>query len=720
VPLEVLDVDLMLVFARACMFLAAGLAGFGLLMSGMGAATRQPGRQAAGRRALFALFAVLCVVMAVVEAAFARSDFSFRVVAEHSSTTTPLFYRLTAMWSSQEGSLLLWVWLLSGWSSLAVWSAARRAPLLAPWATAVLLAVAAFFLGLMLVFADPLRALAPAAAEGAGLEPLLRNRAMAIHPPMLYSGYTLAVVPLAFALSALITRRVDGLWVRQARRFALGGWVALTFGILLGAHWSWAELGWGGYWAWDPVENAALMPWLTGTAALHSLVIQEKRGTLRAWNLCLAMGTGLLAILGTFLVRSGVLESIHAFGASTLGVPFLVFIAVLLFVCAGLLLDRAELLRTPARLESLVSREAVFVLNNVVLVGLAAVIAWGTFFPLTSQLLTGTRATVGPPWFGRYTVPLAIAVVLLSGLGPLLAWRRGSVRSARRNLAVPCGAAALTGAGLAVAPVPGAPRAAALFCAAAFALAAVAQEYWRGTRARGASTGRAWPVALAGLVARNRRRYGGYLVHAGIALSLVGVAASSAFQHVRDARLKPGQSTSVAGYDVRYVAPTTRLTAEKLTLGAILDVRRGGRHVATLRPRRGYYPVANPDGEGTLARWFDGESTSEVGLDSSADRDLWTAAEPDLQPYQSMIDGIDKRFPLADRSLEPLFLGAFAQRYREQPTPVAFRVIVAPLTAWVWWGGWLAVLGGLIAIWPPGLRLPALARLPRRVPAKAV
>jgi cytochrome c-type biogenesis protein CcmF len=700
----------MLVFARACLLLAAALAVFGAGAS----LSRRADRQAAGRRALFALFGVLTAVMVVVEAAFARSDFSFRVVAEHSSTTTPLFYRLTALWSSQEGSLLLWVWLLSGWSSLAIVSARRRAPELAPWATAVLLVVAAFFLGLMLAFADPLRALVPAAAEGNGLEPLLRNRAMAIHPPMLYSGYTLAIVPLAFAVAALITRRVDGLWVRQARRFALGGWVALTFGILLGAHWSWAELGWGGYWAWDPVENAALLPWLTGTAALHSLTIQEKRGTLKGWNVCLAMGTGLLAVLGTFLVRSGVLSSIHAFGASTLGIPFLAFIVALLAGCSALVLWRADALRTPARLESLVSREAVFVLNNVVLVSLALVIAWGTFFPLISEALTGTRSSLGPPWFGRYTVPLAIVVVLLSGVGPVLAWRRGSVRSARRSLAFPFGAALVTAVALAGAPVPGAPRAGALFCAAAFALAAVAQEYWRGTRARAASTGRPWPVALAGLVARNRRRYGGYLVHAGLALSLVGVAASTAFQHIRDARLVPGRTTAVDGYTVRYVAATARLTAEKLSLGAVLDVRRDGRHVATLRPSRGYYPVDDPRAEGTLARWFEGESTSEVGLDSSLSRDLWTAVEPDLTPYQSLIDGIDKRFPLADRSLEPLFLGTFAQRYRTQPAPVAFRVIVAPLTAWVWLGGWLAVLGGLVAIWPPGLLRVSLAR--RRVP----
>src|SRR3954464_7367047 len=375
----------MLVFARASLVLALALTAFGIVASVYGARSGRTAWVVAGRRSLFALFGVLTVVMVIVEAAFARSDFSFRVVASHSSTTTPTLYKLTALWSSQEGSLLLWVWLLSGWSSLAIASARRRAPALAPWATATLLVFAGFFLGLMVLLANPLRALVPAAAEGEGPQPLLRHPAMAHPPPMLYSGYTLAVVPLAFAVAALLTRRVDGTWVRQTRRFALGGWVALTFGILLGARWSWTELGWGGYWAWDPVENAALLPWLTGTALLHSLTVQEKRGTLKAWNLCLAMGTGLLAVVGTFLVRSGILQSIHAFGASTLGLPFLIFVVALLAASACLLAARADLLRAPARIDSMLSREAVFVLNNVVLVSLALVVAWGTFFPLISD-----------------------------------------------------------------------------------------------------------------------------------------------------------------------------------------------------------------------------------------------------------------------------------------------------------------------------------------------
>jgi cytochrome c-type biogenesis protein CcmF len=704
----------MLTFGRACLLFALALAVFGIGASLYGARREQPAWALAGRRAVYALFGVLTLTMVVVELAFVRSDFSFRLVASHSSTTTPLFYRLTAMWSSQEGSLLLWVWLLAGWSSLAMLAAGRRARALAPWAGAVLLTLAAFFLALVNFLANPLQLLDPAAVEGNGLQPLLRHPAMVIHPPMLYSGYTLATVPLAFAIAALVTRRVDAGWIRQTRRFALASWLALTFGILLGARWSWSELGWGGYWAWDPVENAALLPWLTGTAALHSLMVQEKRGTLKTWNLVLALLTGILALLGTFLVRSGILESIHAFGASTLGIPFLVFIGVVIAGSTALVLWRRDALDSPARLDSVLSREAVFVLNNVLLVGLAMVILWGTFFPLISEALTGTRASVGPPWFGRYTVPLAIGLVGLSGIGPLLPWRRAGRQGMRRTFAIPVATAALLAVALLVVPVPRSPRALALFLAAAFVIAAIVQEYWRGARARRASTGGAWPVVLAGLVSRNRRRYGGYLVHVGIAVMLVGVAASSAFQQVRDVRMKPGDRATVGGYEIRYQRSTADVQREKLSLGAVLEVRRDGRHVATLTPSRGYYPVADARGAGTLGRWFEGESTSEVGLRAGLRRDVWTAVEPDLQPFRRMITGIDKRFPLADARMEPLFLRALAERYELAPPRAAFRMIVSPLVMWVWLGGMIAVLGGLVAIWPARGRQRSRARAPAR------
>src|SRR3954462_6527214 len=359
---------------RACLVLALLIAPFGALASLYGARARRRDWVAVGRRSVYALAVVLTVAFGVLEAAFVRSDFSFQVVSTHSSTTTPAFYKAAAMWSSQEGSLLLWVWLLSLWSSLVLFLARRgrrRPPAPAPYAPAVLLGFATFFAALVVFLANPFQLLDPAPADGTGLQPLLRHPSMMIHPPLLYSGYTLFTVPFAFAVAALITRRTDAAWIRATRRFGLAAWCFLGVGILIGARWSWSELGWGGYWAWDPVENAALMPWLAGTAYLHSFMVQEKRGLLKAWNVSLVLAASILAVRGTFLVRSGILQSIHAFGGSTLGLPFLGFIAVLVVGSVVLVTSRrAELRPEEARSYAPLSRESVFLLNNLLLVGL--------------------------------------------------------------------------------------------------------------------------------------------------------------------------------------------------------------------------------------------------------------------------------------------------------------------------------------------------------------
>jgi cytochrome c-type biogenesis protein CcmF len=690
---------------RAALSLALLIAVYGIAASLYGARSGRRQWVDSGRRAVYALAAVLTVAFVVLEAAFLRSDFSFAVVASHSSTTTPTFYKGAAMWSSQEGSLLLWVWLLSLWSTLVLFLTRRRLREVAPYATAVLLGFAAFFAALVVFFANPFSLASPVPAEGTGLQPLLRHPSMMIHPPLLYSGYTLFTVPFAFAVGALITRRVDAEWIRATRRFALSAWLFLGIGILIGARWSWSELGWGGYWAWDPVENASLMPWLTGTAFIHSIMMQEKRGMMKVWNASLVLATGVLAILGTFLVRSGILESIHAFGGSTLGKPFLVLIAVLMIGSVALVASRRADLRSEARLESLLSRESMFVLNNVVLVGLCFVIFWGTFFPLISEAVTGQKSSVGPPWFDRYTVPLAIVLVLLSGLGPVIAWRRATATNARRELRGPLVVAAVTAVGLAlVAGVATRPFALAMFCTGAFAAAVVVQEFWRGTRARRAGSGEAAPAALVSLVRRNRRRYGGYLVHLGMAVIFVGIAASSAFQRVHDVRLSPNQTARIDGYDVRYRRATSALSNEKLTLGAVLDVSKDGRYVATLTTTRGYYPALDP-GLGPVGRYFNGEATSEVGMRAGLRRDIWTAVQPDIGAMQSMIDGLDKRFPLATGRSEGLLLAALATRYEVAPPPASFRLIVSPLVEWIWLGGAIAAFGGLIALWPAPFRL---------------
>jgi cytochrome c-type biogenesis protein CcmF len=690
---------------RACLILALGIALYGIGASLYGARAGRREWVDSGRRAVYALAGVLTVAFAVLEVAFLRSDFSLDVVAGHSSTTTPIAYRAAALWSSQEGSLLLWVWLLSVWSSLILFLARRRVREVAPYATAVLLGLAAFFTGLAVFLADPFALSARVPADGVGLNPLLRHPSMMIHPPMLYSGYTLFTVPFAFAVGALITRRLDVEWIAVTRRFALAAWFCLGVGIVLGARWSYVELGWGGYWGWDPVENASLMPWLTGTAFLHSAVIQEKRGMLKVWNVSLVLATGILAVLGTFLVRSGILDSIHAFGASTLGGPFLALIGVMVAGSVALVASRRAGLRSEHRLDSLASREAVFVLNNLVLVALCFVILWGTFFPLISEAVTGTKASVGPPWFDRYIVPLALVLVLLAGIGPVIAWRANLVRAFRFP-----GAVAVAMLAVLVAAGVARPAAVAMFCLGAFVAAAVGQEFWRGVGARRAVSGETPPVALAALVRRNRRRYGGYVVHLGVAVLFAGVAASSAFQHARDVRLTPGQGARVGGYDITYVRPTTRLAAEKISLGAVLDVRRGGRRVATLHPMRGYYPSPDQAGLGTIGRYFDGQATSEVGLRAGPTRDLWTAVEPDLGPLQRFIDAADRRFANAGPNLQGFLIAAIVQRYQDAPPPATFRLIVSPLVSWIWVGALIVVAGAVIALWPAPLRLRARAR----------
>jgi cytochrome c-type biogenesis protein CcmF len=687
-----------LTVGRACLYLGVAVAVVGIAASAYGAVRQRSDWVSVGRRAVFTLAGVITVAFVVLELAFIRSDFRFALVGGHSSTTTPLFYRATAMWSSQEGSLLLWVWLLSLWSSLALIAVRRRLTAITPWATAVLLSFGLFFLSLDAFLANPFKLADPAPAQGVGLEPLLQHPSMIVHPPMLYSGYTLSMIPFAFAVGALITGRIDAEWTRATRRFSLLAWLCLGIGILLGARWSWTELGWGGYWAWDPVENAALMPWLTATALLHSVMVQERRGMLKTWTVSLVLGTGVLAVLGTFLVRSGILQSIHAFGASTLGVPFLAFIAVLAVGSVGLVSFRREELRSQRREYSLLSREAFFLLNNLVLVGLCFVIFWGTFFPLISQVLSGQKDAVGPVWFDRYTTPLAIVLVLLSGAGPAVAWRRTTPLGARRTFRMPVLVAALVVAILIVdAGTNASPASVIMFAAVAFVFTSIGQELCRAVAVRQTMTGEDRLIALGRLVARNRRRYGGYLVHIGMAVLFVGIAASSAFQHVSQLPLTPGHGTTVGGYRLRYVRPIASVSPRKVDLGAIVEVSKGGHHVTTLTPAMGYYPITG-GGLGPVASYFDGNAESAIGLSAGLRRDIWVAVDPDLASFQSMISGIDSRFPRAGGQSQLVLLSLVAARYEAGPPPATFRFIVSPLVEWIWLGGLIAGAGGVLAL----------------------
>jgi cytochrome c-type biogenesis protein CcmF len=700
----------MALLGGACLVLALGVCVYGICASIYGVRAHRPEFSESGRRAVYALAGILTVAFLVLELAFLRSDFSFNTVADTSSTTTPTFYKAAAVWSSQEGSLLLWAWLLSLWSSLVLFLTRKRMREVSAYATAILLGFGGFFISLMIFYATPFATTNPAPADGVGLDPLLRHPSMMIHPPMLYSGYTLCIVPLAFGMGALLARKVDAEWIRATRRFAFAAWLFLGIGIMLGARWSYSELGWGGYWGWDAVENASLMPWLTGTAFLHSLMIQEKRGMLKVWNVSLVLATGTLAIMGTFLVRSGVLSSIHAFGGATLGVPFVILIGVLIIGSIYLVSSRREMLRSEHRLDSLLSRESIFLANNVVLVGLCFVIFWGTYFPLISEALTGHESSVGPPWFDRYTVPLALVLVLLSGIGPVIAWRRATLANARRNFVVPVLAALITLTVLLLAGVSaGKPFAIAMFCCAAFVLGSVGQEYWRGVRVRRAIAGEPAPTALVALVKRNRRRYGGYVVHIGIAVLFVGVAASSSFQHVSELSLSPGQSTKVGAYKVRYVRPTATITSQSdtahtgatMSLGAVLDVSKAGKHVATLLPSEGFYDSGDPS-EGSVSHLIGGQAVSHVSMNSGVTRDVWSAIAPDISTprLQRIMTIANRTIPYIRPDEGMIALAVLEREYLKAPPPAQFKLIVSPLVLWIWIGGAIVLGGSLIALWP--------------------
>jgi cytochrome c-type biogenesis protein CcmF len=715
---------------RSILLLDIGVCLYAVVASIYGARTHQSDWVDSGRRAVYCLAGLSVIAFAILEIAFIRNDFSFKVVADTSSTTIPTFYKMTAPWSSQQGSLLLWVTLSSLWSSLVLFITRKRLREIAPYATAVLMGMAGFFAALATFSANPFATTAPALtpSNGAGLDPLLMHPSMMFHPPMLYSGYTLMAIPFAFAIGALITGKLGSEWIRDTRRFALAAWLFLGVGIVLGARWSYTELGWGGYWGWDAVENAALMPWLMITAFIHSIQIQEKRSMLKVWNVSLVLMAGTLAIFGTFLVRSGVLDSIHAFGASTLGVPFVILLAIMAIGSIGLVLYRREGLRTEHRIDSLLSREAMFLLQNLVLVAMVFVIFWITLFPLISDAITGTKVSVGPPAFTPFIVPLALILVVLAGAGPMISWRRATLANLRKHFVFPVSfGVVVTILLVALTNADTKPLALAMFGFGAFLMASIAQEMYSGTAARRAMTKDAWPVAWVGLVRRNRRRYGGYIAHFGLAVMLIGVAASSSFQHSRNATLRPGQSVSNDGYVFRYVRPIATTTAERVSFGAVIDVTKGGKQVTTLHTEQSFYPSTSTS-DGIIARFFDSANAdSTIGLDAGPLRDIWTVAAANLQPLASDINTGDKYFAsylnlLLKKSknmtaaqqnayinaqgfwtLRDQAVTGIVGQYTKHGYPIQFLLIVAPLVTWLWAGAFIIALGGLISMWPAPL-----------------
>ncbi|MEO8290363.1 MAG: cytochrome c-type biogenesis CcmF C-terminal domain-containing protein [Gaiellaceae bacterium] len=638
---------------RAALVVALGLVAYAALAGGYAAHRGRRRLLDSATNALFAAFATVGVAALVLLAALARYDFSFSYVASHTSRELPLGYTLASFWSGQEGSLLLWLLVLTGLGSAAVALNRRLVRSVLPWTVPILGAVASFFAVVLVFVASPF-ATQVAPLDGAGMNPSLQNPYMMAHPPLLYLGYVGLTIPFAFAMAALASARTDERWIVATRRWTLASWTFLGFAILLGAKWAYEEVGWGGWYAWDPVENAALMPWLVATAFLHSVMVQEKKNMLRVWNAILVAGAFSLSLFGTFLTRSGVINSIHSFTQSPIGAWFLGFIVVVVSASAALIIFRLPVLRTHTRLESLVSREAAFLYNNLFLVALALTVLWGVLFPLVSEAVRGVAVTVGAPYYDFFAIAFGLPLVLLMGIGPLIAWRRASLRALGESLLWPAGVALLAG-GLLLAGGAGSKPAGLIgYTFAAFVLAAIVLEFVRGTRARHALGSETWPGALTSLVARNRRRYGGYVVHASIVILLIGAVGIGGFGTTREAKVAAGESMSVGDYKLTYLGSEEERAANAQEVRARIAVSRGGDELGTVLAGKNRY-------------FAEQQTSNEVAIRSD-----WLRGE-DL-------------FVIADQ-----FNG---------DGTVYLKVLVNPLVNLLWLAGLVFVLGSLITMWP--------------------
>jgi cytochrome c-type biogenesis protein CcmF len=609
------------------------------------------------RTAAYSLFALVVVANLAMLAALLANDFSLRYVASNSSRATPTFFKMLALWSADEGSLLLWNLVLGGYLAAVAFRFRRRRPETFPWALAVMFGISAFYLILVLGPTTPFATLATAPPDGRGPLPLLQNHPlMAAHPPFLYLGFIGFTVPFAFAIAALITGRVSDAWMRITRRWTISAWIFLTIGLVLGALWSYSVLGWGGYWAWDPVENVALLPWLMGTAFLHSVMVQERRGMLKVWNLSLIVGTFALTVLGTFLTRGSILASVHAFAESIVGPLYLAFLTVVLLGGFGLIAWRRESLRAEATFDTPLSRESVFLGNNVLLLVLTFTVLVGTIYPLLAEAVIGGKVSVGSPFFNRNTAPVALLLLFLMGIGPLLPWRAASPSAVLRRLQVPMWAAAATAALLAL---TGAGVVAVIvFGLAAFVAAATVAEMVRGVQAQRRAHGISVGAAIGAAVARNHRLYGGLVVHLGLIVAVVGVSWAALADRSSEVTIARGEIAHAEGYDLRYDGLTTREEPQRRVLVADLTVLdpETGDEVVHLQPSLNLYP--------------------------SASEPIGTPSIRTGTPFNGMVD---------------LYASLVTV---ENDTRASFRFFVSPGIGLLWLGGAVMALGGIVAAWP--------------------
>jgi cytochrome c-type biogenesis protein CcmF len=657
---------------RAALVVCFGLALYAVVAGFAGAYTRRRRLALSAQNALVAAFVAAAVAVVVLLTALVRSDFSFTYVSSFTSRELPLTYKLTALWGGQEGSLLLWLFVLTGYGATAVLLDRKAGRELVAWVVPVLGIVAAFFSMLVVFVASPFKThVAP--SDGLGLNSSLQSPYMQAHPPMLYLGYVGLTVPFAFAMGALLSGRTDERWIVATRRWTLLAWAFLGIGQLLGAKWAYEEVGWGGYYAWDPVENAALMPWLAATAFLHSVMVQERKGMLKVWNMLLVILAFSLSLFGTFLTRSGVLNSIHSFTEGSIGPWFLGFICFVVAASLTLVFKRLPLLRAKTKLESLASREATFLYNNLLLVALCLTILWGVTFPILSEAVRGESVTVGRPYYDFFLRAFGLPLLLLMGIGPLIAWRRASLRSLGRTFLWPFVTAVVAGAGLIAAGAGSSIPGLIAYTFSAFVAATIALEFIRGTQARRALSGDSVPRAFGELIARNRRRYGGYIVHAAILMLAIGIAGSSAYNTSHSARLAPGQSLKVRDYTLVYRGLNSRRSENAIETRATIDVYRGGSRIATMHPGKNDYPVEQ-------------QISNEVSIRSD-----WLTGED-------------------------LFL--ITEQVNRNGT-IDFKAIINPLVNLIWAAGLVFLIGSAVALWPDAREERRLAVRYGRLPQEA-
>ncbi|MFN2400480.1 MAG: heme lyase CcmF/NrfE family subunit [Gemmatimonadaceae bacterium] len=659
----------MILVGELSLWVALLMAAWGTTMGFAAGVTRRAELVLSAERAIYATFAFILLASLGIWTAILASDFSFKFVASFTSANLPTVYKFTAFWAGQSGSLLFWALILSLYSAIAVATIGSQRSELKPYVAGTLSAVTLFFTLVLCFGANPYERLDWIPPDGRGMNPQLQNPGMAAHPPNLYLGLIATTVPFAYAVAALITRRLDSEWLVAVRRWALLSWFFLTVGITLGMWWAYVELGWGGYWAWDPVENASFLPWLTGTAFLHSIMVQEKRGMLRKWNVTLVAATFLLSIFGTFITRSGVISSVHSFAQSPVGYWFAGFLVLMIVATAYLVSTRLRDLRGVSQLESVVSREAAFLFNNLVLVGMAFSVLWGTIFPILSEAVRGEKITVGPSFFNQVNIPFGLLLLALTGIGPLIAWRKASAASLKRQFAASLTGGLVTGGALMALGMRDA-YALVAYALAGFVLTTIGQEFYKGIGARRRIYGENVFQALLRLIGRNRRRYGGYIVHLGVVMLFVAFA-GQAFRKEQDVTIRAGETfetTDPYGHSWRFVSQGVSRYDElnRQTTALLLDASRDGERVGLLKTEKRQH--VDSRGVPTF------EPSTEVGILEGIRQDVYV-----------VLAGVSS--------------GETAE----------IRITFNPLVVWVWVGGAIMAIGGLIVMWPQAGRRHAQA-----------